>query len=289
LILSTTGAASVICDDRPNPMHIALPTLFLVSCMTIACCGGPAEAIDAAGGQKIVKDFYADGAIKTLTRLYPDGRVVGTLYHSTNGTPTHFDYYDNQKRVRRTLLYRADGTAHTSQEFDDQHRLTMETRFDAKGETTSGSFYLLAGRVVIQSPGAWQIISHKLDASQDVVGFQIPNTADEGTPDSANVGVVVYDLSLATNATAFAQRRRESGGRAPKPSHSGGWVIHTFHDKQGDTAYEIRDTYRTLGQRFGVHIRLAFPDLSKTTRSWRQSLEADFKKLLETTETRETK
>jgi hypothetical protein len=115
----------------------------------------------------------------------PDGSLLGTLYHTTKGTPTYFDYYDDQKRVRRTLLSRPNGIAHTSREFDEQHILVIESRFDEKGETTGVTFYLQAGRVVLRSPPAWQVIAHKLDASRDVLGFQIPNPADEGTPDSA--------------------------------------------------------------------------------------------------------
>lgn len=270
-------------------MRIIPPTLCLVVFVAVACGERRKETGEAEGGQKIIKEFYADGTIKTLTRLYPDGRVLGTLYHTTNGTPTHFDYYDEQKRVRRTLLYRADGTAHTSQEFDEQHHLTMETRLDAKGEGTGSTFYLQRGRVALQATAAWEVISHKLDASQDVVAFQIPNTADERTQDSANVVAVVYDLSLGTNATALAQRKRESEEKSPNPSHTGEWIVHTFRGKQDATDYEIRDAYRTLDQRYGIHIRLAFPKLSQTTKEWQRSLERDFKKLLETTETKEPK
>lgn len=265
-------------------------SVILLSAITMACGAEPrADTIDAAGGQKIVKEFYADGTLKSVTRLSPDGRLVGALFHSTNGTPMHADYYDDEKRVRRTLLYRADGTAHTSQEFDEQHRLTMEVRFNAKGETTGVQCYLQQGRVTLQAPGPWKVISHKLDASQDVVGFQIPNPADEGTPDSANVAVVVFDLAVTNNATAFAQRRRDSEGRMPKPLRSGEWTIHTFEGRQAGTIYEVRDAYRTLGKRYGVHIRLAFPELSKTTTAWRRSLEEDFQRLLATAAIKDAK
>jgi hypothetical protein len=83
------------------------------------------EKTDAAGGQKIVKDFSSNGTPQSVTRLNPDGRLLGTLYYS-NGVPEHADYFDDQKRVRRTLFYRADGTAQTSPEFDERGRLVVE-------------------------------------------------------------------------------------------------------------------------------------------------------------------
>lgn len=68
------------------------------------------ERIKAAGGQTIIKAFYDDGTIKTITRLNPDGSLLGVLHHTPKGVPTHADYYDDKKRIRRKVFYRADGT-----------------------------------------------------------------------------------------------------------------------------------------------------------------------------------
>jgi hypothetical protein len=266
-------------------MRVALPTFYFLSCVFVACHGTQQlETTEAAGGQKITKEFYPDGTIKTVNRFHPNGRPLGTLYHTTNGTPTYADYYDDQKRIRRTLLYRPDGTAHTSQEFDEQHRLTIETRFDGNGEATGSTFHLQAGRLALRSPPTWKVIAHKLEGSRNVVGFQIPNPADEGTADSANVMAVTYDLSRGTNVTVLAERKKMSEGRASKPSQLKDWTIYTYRDKQGETPYEIRDAFRTLGEQYGIHVRLAFPELAKSTKEWKQTLETDFTKLLETTE-----
>ncbi|HYV28931.1 MAG TPA: hypothetical protein VFA77_15455 [Candidatus Eisenbacteria bacterium] len=76
-----------------------------------------------------MKDFFSDGTPKSVTRLNPDGSLLGTLYYS-NGVPNHADYFDEQKRVRRTLLYRADGTAQTSRDFDEGGKLVAEQQLE---------------------------------------------------------------------------------------------------------------------------------------------------------------
>ena len=92
------------------------------------------ERIKASGGQTIIKEFYDDGIIKSITRLHPDGSLLGILHHTPKGIPTHADYYDDKKRVRRTLYYREDGIAKTAKEFDEHGKVVMEQELDSKGD-----------------------------------------------------------------------------------------------------------------------------------------------------------
>jgi hypothetical protein len=106
---------------------------FAAAILTVGCGrSGSSVATNAAGGQKVVKDFLPDGTLNSVTRLNPDGSLLGTLYYS-HGVPDHADYFDGQKRVRRTLLYRADGTASISREFDEHGKLVAEEQLDATG------------------------------------------------------------------------------------------------------------------------------------------------------------
>jgi hypothetical protein len=94
------------------------------------------ERIKSAGGQTIIKEFYDDGTLKTVTRLHPDGRLLGILYHTPKGVPTHFDYYDDKKHIRRTLYYREDGTAKSAKEFDEHGKAVLEQELDSEGNVT---------------------------------------------------------------------------------------------------------------------------------------------------------
>ena len=104
--------------------------------LTASCSQSKApEKMESVGGQTILKDLFSDGSPKSVTRLNSDGSLLGTLYYS-NGVPNHADYFDAQKRVRRMLLYRADGTAQTCREFDERGKLVAEQQLDATGTPT---------------------------------------------------------------------------------------------------------------------------------------------------------
>src|SRR5262245_40714915 len=136
----------------------ALSFIILLAATLISGCGrspAPAPATIDATAQKVVKEYSPDGALRLaawfnsdgkllgrfqysngvpelLTWFGPDGRLLGTFYYS-NGLPDHADYFDDRKRVRRTMLYRADGTAKISREFDDHGKLVIELALDATG------------------------------------------------------------------------------------------------------------------------------------------------------------
>jgi hypothetical protein len=112
-----------------------LRLIFLIVAAGTSGCdrSKPSQPVESAGDQKIVKDYFADGSLKSVTRLHRDGSLLGTLHYS-NGVPTHADYFDEQKRVRRTLIYRADGTASVAREFDEHGDLIAEQQLDAPGQ-----------------------------------------------------------------------------------------------------------------------------------------------------------
>ena len=91
------------------------------------------ERIPAAGGQTIIKEFYKDGTIKTLTRVESDGRLVGIQYYTPTGRATHCDYFDDKKRVRRRVFYREDGTPKNAKEFDEHGKVVLEQEHDKNG------------------------------------------------------------------------------------------------------------------------------------------------------------
>jgi antitoxin component YwqK of YwqJK toxin-antitoxin module len=120
---------------RPLIMRLSLLTYLFVAMIAPGC--GQSKAPEKAVADKdhgFVKDFFPDGSPKSVTKLSPDGRLIYTLYYS-NGVPNHKDYFDDKKRVRETLLLRADGTAQTNREFDQNGKLVSEEPLDATGST----------------------------------------------------------------------------------------------------------------------------------------------------------
>ncbi len=116
-------------------MRLSWPTFLFVATIAAGC--GQAKAPEKAVADRdhgFVKEFFPDGSPKSVTKLAPDGRLIYTLYYS-NGVPNHRDDFDDKKRVRETLLYRADGTKQTHREFDQNGKLVSEELFDATGAT----------------------------------------------------------------------------------------------------------------------------------------------------------
>ena len=110
--------------------------------------------------------------------------------------------------------------------------------------------------------------------------FQIPNSADEGTPDSTNLVVMTFELD-SPEAVAAATRvtnkmRTES---KPAPSH-GSWQTYTKQDRQDATEYRIRDARRELAD-VVVTIRLAWPHLKQNPADYDEQMEKLFLLLLD--------
>jgi hypothetical protein len=139
---------------------------------------------------------------------------------------------------------------------------------NASGEPRRG--YRLAGdRVTLEVDGSWEEVRAKAGES---VSFQIPNPADEDTPDSANATIVARTLGkepFEDRITRVAAKLTVVT-RLPKAANSND-VLLVSRGKQGDTPYVVVDR---LARRNGVeiHIRVAWPILPATTADWQSQL-----------------
>jgi hypothetical protein len=101
-----------------------------------------------------------------------------------------------------------------------------------------------------------------------VVAFQVPNPADEGTPHSANVAVVVHPEVTGS----FENRVREASAgvsvivRLPETASDRDALL-LSRGQQGSTPYIVVDR---VARRAGldVHVRAAWPILEATTQDW---------------------
>lgn len=148
--------------------------------------------------------------------------------------------------------------------------------------------HLQRGNVIVRSPESWVIIKHQVGSTSDLIAFQILDPADEGTDDSANVTVIAFDLREVHATLKFTQSLLEHGKLKHVEKEQGKWIIYTWHSKQGETNYEVRDCYLT-SNKYGIYVRLAFPKLEKTTKEWSTKLDVDFKQVLEALEVRQVK
>jgi hypothetical protein len=74
------------------------------------------------------------------------------------------------------------------------------------------AFSIYDNQVTFDVPADWVVIQKDSNANVDVVVFQVKNPADEGTPDSTNVAVLVYkDKKVTVEDIAASSMNRIKG------------------------------------------------------------------------------
>lgn len=135
------------------------------------------------------------------------------------------------------------------------------------------------GYVAFRVDGSWPVVASDSKPPVSVLAFQIPNAADDGTPDSTNVAVSVFQLDSETGRTGLAAVPTRVGAAEPKRERFEGWEVFRQEGRQGPTAYSIVDAKRTLAQA-GVAVRVAWPHLSRNPPDYDARMEATLRALL---------
>jgi hypothetical protein len=138
----------------------------------------------------------------------------------------------------------------------------------------------IVDRVAFTVPGNWAALITKSDAEKTVFAFQIPNPADEGTPDSTNVVVVSSHLANDDERAAFQKTANMPKDGPSQRSLTEGWQCWNFSAKQDKTPYQIWDCYRVINE-CGVHVRDSWPELPKNPSDFDQSMEVVLSELLQ--------
>ncbi|MGB8476175.1 MAG: hypothetical protein WCE61_19005, partial [Candidatus Acidiferrum sp.] len=111
-------------------------------------------------------------------------------------------------------------------------------------------------------PGEWPVIASKSTAEKTVFAFQVPNPADEGTPDSTNLSIVSAYLKNAEDKAAFEKKASTPDHDAQAKKLVEGWQCRSFSAMQKSTQYVVWDCYRVVAD-CGVSVRMAWPHLPK--------------------------
>jgi hypothetical protein len=122
--------------------------------------------------------------------------------------------------------------------------------------------FSIYARIQFSVPSDWLVISSKSDTVNTVFAFQIPNPAEEGTPDSTNLVIVASDLKQPGAKTAFEKKASNPEQKAQKRKLADHWGCSSFSATQGSTEYEIWDCFRSVTD-CGVYVRAAWPHLPK--------------------------
>jgi hypothetical protein len=138
------------------------------------------------------------------------------------------------------------------------------------------------GSVAFVVPPDWSMISVQSRPPISLAAFQAPNPADQGTSDSTNVAISVFQLDTALARTARSNVGQQFGPAPPVVSRYNEWTIYTHAPVQGATTYVVLDGVRDLPElHSAVAVRLAWPKLSGNTPSYDADMTATYHRLLD--------
>jgi len=135
------------------------------------------------------------------------------------------------------------------------------------------------GVVSFVADDEWPVLSMQTKLPIATVVFQLPNAADEGTPDSTNLALRLFDDSPVARK-AFDAPVGQLGDAPVITQDWEGWSVSRRTARQGDSVYTIIDAKNARVADVAASIRLAWPHLPGNTASHDADMEARFREFL---------
>lgn len=135
------------------------------------------------------------------------------------------------------------------------------------------------GSVLFTVEDDWPVLGMKTKLPVAAAVFQIPDSADQGTPDSTNLVINLYQPDSEKAQSLLARFGEKLGDGEPILKSNNDWTIFKQEAKQGSTLYTIMDARKNVADVI-VTVRLAWPDLSHNSSSHDQKMETIFETFL---------
>lgn len=133
------------------------------------------------------------------------------------------------------------------------------------------------GHVAFSAVDEWPVVAAQTHLPTAVMAFQIPNSADEGTSDSTNLSLSLYDLDTLQGQKAFAALQAPPDSTPCTASAIDAWDTSCAKAHQGDTTYTIMDARRREVADVAVNVRLAWPHLPSNPSDYDTKMKAVFR------------
>jgi len=130
----------------------------------------------------------------------------------------------------------------------------------------------------------WIVVSMQSKLPIATATFQIPNPSDDGTPESTNLVLVLYDATSWPGRVAFDAAVTTFGPKAPTRRTSGPWTTYRQKASQNDVPYTVLDAKRSAVGDVSVSARLAWPHLKQNPPDYDARMEATFRSFLNSIE-----
>jgi hypothetical protein len=135
------------------------------------------------------------------------------------------------------------------------------------------------GSVTFATGGEWTVGPVQTKLPVAVMAFQIQDPADEGTPDSTNVIISLYDPATPEGRHALETMGKSYGPVAPTASRVGEWQVFDQRAAKTGTEYTILDARRDVAD-VTVGVRLAWPHLPAHAKGHEAAMRRLFSRLL---------
>ena len=145
--------------------------------------------------------------------------------------------------------------------------------------TTELKFLTEFGYVGFAVEDSWPIVSMQSKLPIAVATFQIPNEADEDTPDSTNLAIVFYQHGDATAEKALSEVGELLSAVPPAVEEHGAWKIYRQRAMQASTWYTVLDARREL-EKGAASVRLAWPELAGNAPDYDAQMRRTFDQVL---------
>ena len=125
----------------------------------------------------------------------------------------------------------------------------------------------------------WKVLAMQTDLPVTASVFQLPNPADEGTPDSTNLIISIYDLKNPKGKDAIKLIGKGYGTEKPKKKELESWTLYRQSAPQGETIYTILDAKKSF-KRYDVGVRLAWPQLEENEKFYDQKMQETIRSVI---------
>lgn len=137
------------------------------------------------------------------------------------------------------------------------------------------------GYVAFTVADHWRVLLMETKMPVAAAVFQLPNPADQGTPDSTNLIIQFFERGSEKEKAVYAAPVTQHGSAPPKVSRFKEWKIFRQEALQGKTMYSIWDAKRDGMADVSVSVRLAWPHLPNNPPGYNDEMEKTFRTFLD--------
>lgn len=138
--------------------------------------------------------------------------------------------------------------------------LLLITLFSLSAEAVELKIMTANGYVGFAPEDHWTVLNMQSKLPVATAVFQIPNPADNNTPDSTNLIISLYDQNTEKGKNALAKVGKPYSLKLPTRSKHQDWELYTQNAVQGNTKYTIIDAVKPVADVM-VSVRIAWPNL----------------------------